>query len=1077
MRRVCAMLIAHKAMVSGQFTLHSSHRMEALAQALAQNISSMPLGPFEQETVVVQSRGMEQWLKLQLAEHNAIVMNITMPFPTAAILPIAEMMGISNKQRWLDPAATCWKLFTILESVDEPDMEILAQYLSARSEPLARYQLAARLAQLFDRYLIFRPKMIQRWNRGNAEPDERWQARLWQELCETLDEPPSVIDPHARPAPHPELPGRITLFGLSHLPPILLDVLRAYSQFGEVHLYTLQPTPHFWDDLLSPKALNRELLKQTSKPAPDDHFLNTGNPLLTNLGKHGRDFLKILRDRDPVEEFIGDSPAPDSLLHHLQADIFNAEAQPADSLNTLAPDQSLTVSSCHSAKREVECLHNFILQTLHDDESLKANDILVLCPDINHYAPYIEAVFNGQRASECQLPIQICDRQARNQSHLFHAWMALLELARSRFSAEDVMNLLAQPTIQQRFEFGSDDLNLFQTWIQQARIRWGWNAQHLSTLSHPDLPKHHATWREGLDRLLLGAAMLTEHPTLCGERLPTGNTEGEIAQLLGRFTQALETIAAHTLPLALPMTMSQWDNALTQLADMLLEKHEHTGRDAQVLRNAIDSLRQQIDTCGNTLIPLAVIETALNESLNQLHNAENFTSGAITFCALKPMRAIPAKIVCMLGLNDDSFPRPNRPLSFDLMELSPQPGDQAARTDDRFLFLESLLSARDKLYLSHIGFNEQNGKSRPSSPLIADLLSYLDQYYRFEHNAESRPPSSLIKQHHRLHGYHRHYFDNTLPRSFSPAELHTAQALYTQQAETTTAANEIPTLNITPETHQLQLSELAHFFINPAQYFLRHTLNTHLQRPGKPLENHETLYLNGRARYEAINTLLSTPLSPEAQHSTLAELDTLPAGNLGQAAFTQYTQEAQEFSQRINAITEGFTQTDLKLYANCLDYELHDTLNTFTSDNGTRLIHTHYGRRKGKHMLALWLQLLLTQKTHPDASAYLITRDTITHYAPPPELAQSHLDTLLKLYLDGLSQPLPFLAESSLIAAEKTNNPLAALTAWTSNYPPGDAADQAFLQFYAPDVLATAPFLDCAQAVYAPILEYGKELQ
>ena len=101
----------------------------------------------------------------------------------------------------------------------------------------------------------------------------------------------------------------------------------------------------------------------------------------------------------------------------------------------------------------------------------------------------------------------------------------------------------------------------------------------------------------------------------------------------------------------------------------------------------------------------------LTEKLNETRGAKGFISGRVTFCAMLPMRSIPFKVICIIGLNENTFPRQKSSLEFDLMAKHPVKGDRNNRDSDRYLFLETLISAKERLILSYVGQSEGTTKS------------------------------------------------------------------------------------------------------------------------------------------------------------------------------------------------------------------------------------------------------------------------------------------------------------------------------------------------------------------------------
>ena len=344
-----------------------------------------------------------------------------------------------------------------------------------------------------------------------------------------------------------------------------------------------------------------------------------------------------------------------------------------------------------------------------------------MTPDIETYAPYIEAVFG---TSEPRIPFNISDRSAEHESTLAATFMALLELAGSRYDANRVLAILDEPSVQRRFGLAEGDLDTINGWVRESQIRWGIDGAHRASFGLPATHEH--TWRFGLDRLLLGYALPAGNERLFAGVLPYDEIEGSGGEVLGRFQSFAEAAIALDAQLAPTRSIAQWAELLHGMLARFFEPTEDREYELEAVRSAITALQTETRAARYTgAVPLAVIKSALRERLEVPGRA--FLSGGVTFCAMVPMRSLPFEVVCMIGMNDGAFPRMRRPFGFDLMADDFRKGDRSRRDDDRYLFLESMLSARRCLYVSYTGRHIRDDSVIPPSVLVSELLDHIAQ--------------------------------------------------------------------------------------------------------------------------------------------------------------------------------------------------------------------------------------------------------------------------------------------------------------------------------------------------------------
>ena len=679
--------------------------------------------PLAGETVIVQAKGLGRWLTLDLARRFGVCANVAFPLPASFLWQLIEtVLGPQQRQGGFSQDALAWRLDGVLR--DTPP-EALAAYL-AGGDPRKRWRLATRLADVFDQYLVYRPEWLDRWEHGvrvGLGPDEDWQAALWQQLASERDSPhradllKRLLTALRSDAPL-ALPERITVFGVSSLPPAVIEVLAALAERIDVCLFILNPCRESWGDL------SRAAVREDAAPG-------TGERLLAAWGQQGRAFFDALIERLPEPHLLfDDSTAPQQphLLGWLQHDILSLQRPNAPRLLAFE-DRSIEVHVCHGRQRQAEALKDALLARFAADATLTPADVVVLCPDIEAWAPHIDAVF-GLREGEPHVPYALADRGALGASPLLLALIELLRWPEQDWGAETVANLLAVPALARRFGFTPDDLPLLRDWIGEAGIRRGFNQDAFA-------------WQAGLERLLAGvvlpdASVLTQPQPLTPTPLPVGEglklplfaTRVPVAGLDLRFAnrvaglhRLISTLARWASALDTARPLAAWVQLLHDWLPQLFDTDEDDETALEPLYAALTALAQlaQAARLDGPAERAAVVDW-LEGRLAAPSGAGGFLTGGVTFAQLVPMRSLPFRIVAVLGLDEGAFPRDMPPDGFDLIARHPLRGDRTRRLNDRWLFLETVLAARDALLLLHTGRDARTDEPIPPSTVIADLL-------------------------------------------------------------------------------------------------------------------------------------------------------------------------------------------------------------------------------------------------------------------------------------------------------------------------------------------------------------------
>ena len=1105
--------------------LLQSNSMTTLVDVFCARTRDQVTDPFEPAVVLVQSYGIGQWLKFQTAERAGIAANIDCRLPADFIwqlyqwlLPSEGLEACSYFQR----EQLTWHLMQLLEAQDDEVFAPIKHYLNGDGDPqLRRFQLAAQIADLFDQYLVYRPDWIQQWESNqpdtllNTLPDPVWQAPLWRLLRAGTTEAHRA-DLHqqlmkvlanltVRP---PQLPQRISIFGLSALPPMHLATFQALGQWLEVDIYFLNPCAHYWGDIVSEKDLARRSVRQLSLTSPataDDDFLELGNPLLSSMGKQGREFFELLIEAEALQSAEAFAPrAEHSALAAIQNDVLNLEYGGAfgsateDAENSApgqlpidAADRSIQIHNCHSKLREIEILFDQLLGIFAARPDIKPSDVIVMTPDIAEYSAYIQSVFKDQ------LYYALADRGLSQESTILLAFETLLALPESRLTSTDIMDLLEVPAIALKLDLAEADLVSIGGWIRDTNIRWEFSGEDKT--NRWQLPATQSnTWTFGLERLLLGYAMEAEQG-LHQNRLPFDIAAGD-GELLGRLCDFINLLQTYRQRLAEPQNTADWVNSVNQMILDFFTPQGDEELDIDAVREALLLLRDQTTAAGfEQPMSARLLRHWLGAQLAQPRPARGFLSGGITFATLVPMRSIPFKVVCLLGMNDNAYPRNDNAASFNLMAHDAyRKGDRSRRVDDRYLFLEALLAAQDYLYISYEGRSVKTNKDKPPSVLVSELTHYLSQVFHqdfiTQHPLQPFSPAYFDPQKPELQSFQRLWYDALHDNSGAPI---------TPDATTATAAvmpadpGFIDTLLADdPALMPTDLQQLQQFFRNPARFYLNQRLGIYFPAEDEALADTEPFSLDPLTRYHITDTALQTLINGESiEHwrQQVSASGALIPGTLGEQVLSQQLNRAKRVHEALDLAPMHSLQAHLKLqipleFTTAITLDNHTetlTINgTIEHLQGATVLQYRAATQRRRQTLNAWIEhLFLNALDRGPYASRLISLDAnnkAVEYrlvALAPALARQHLTTLVQLYILGLRQPLCFLPELSGIWYETSQagkSPAECLDkiaeSWQTDRPGSERLDPAFKRLFDFPADADDNFATYANSVYAPLL-------
>ncbi len=1075
--------------------IHRAERADRLADGLAETLLEPLEDPFAPEVVAVPTRGIERWLTQRLSTRlgtsedraDGVCANVEFPFPGRLILAaVAAASGIEpERDPWL-PERSVWPLLEVVdECLGARWLVTLERHLEgARSDPedpTRRFAVVRHIADLFDHYGVHRPGMLRAWAGGeNGNPD-RWQVELWRRLRERIDRP----SPPERLAAACErirterglleLPRRISLFGLTRLPRSYLEVLAAIARQRDVHLFILHPSPALWRQV-------RDAIQQGSAITDRREDWTAGLPanrLLASWGRDARELQLVLAAVGESVEHHHELPRvePGTLLARIQADIRDDRQPPGPPLPGQPDprprfdrfDQSVQVHACHGRARQVEVLRDAVLHLLEDDPTLEPRDVIVMCPDIETFAPLIQATFGaGRRPTEAQqddgetqderlpdLRVRLADRSLRQTNPVLGVVSQLLALADQRATASQLLDLAAREPVRRRFGYDDDDLSRMQDWVAETGIRWGFDVRHREPFKLGGVKAN--TWRQGLDRLMIGVAMTEEDQRLIEGVLPLDDVESSAIELAGRFAEYVDRVRAAVEDLAGPQPIGQWARAIADAADALTATSDRDAWQRRELQRLLDDV---LEDSGQETRPSAAalelpdVRALLADRLRGRPTRANFRTGHLTVCTLVPMRSVPHRVVCVLGLDDGEFPRRARRDGDDLMLQSPHVGDRDPRSEDRQMLLDALMAATERLIITYTGNDERTNVPRPPAVPVGELLDTIERTVTSEHG-EVREQVLI-----------RHPLQPFDPRNFTPGQLVPdrpwgfdrralagAQALKGPRAD---PGRFLP-VPLPPVAEGLiELDRLVRFVERPVRALLRDRLEINLSESFEEVQDAMPVELDSLDEWAVGQHLLDGVLAGAALEDCMrAEIarGSLPPGELARRPLAQIGDVVRELAREALALGHGSPDS---LDVNVLLPDGRTLAGTVTGICGETIRTVSYSRVRPRVRLRAWVRLLALSaawperrfestvigRARPGAYDAEVTVARIAALGEDPatrrQAALSHLAVLLELYDRGMREPLPLACETSAAYAQAviagSDGAGAAEKAWTSSY-------------------------------------------
>ncbi|KAF1012281.1 MAG: exodeoxyribonuclease V subunit gamma [Burkholderia sp.] len=753
--------------------LFFSNRYETLADVLIEHLALHPgtAGPWARHQVIVPSAALRQRLQLDIAGRHGICANLEFSYLAEWLwTQISQVLRVPPRSR-LAPDRLVWRCYRLLsdaaDSVGEgvghggfdgyePARGVtswlvsprLAAYLAAADAPM-RYELAYRLASVFDHYLTYRPEWLLAWRDGNsifalegtpsqgaeaARDDEQWQAALWRALVAELavdGEPPTHRFLRNAPALVPDAnalaawPDAVSVFALMTMPPLHVALLRELSRWIDVRIYALNPCRECWFGIVS--AGRVESLDARGQL----DCQQVGHPLLAEWGRQTQAQLHILHKLTETATTTNaaqyEGCVGDTWLARIQNAIL--DLQPEAELGPPPSERGIEVHVCHGLMRQLEVLHDRLLAAFAEDPTLAPSDVLVAVADLSAAGPLIDAVFGTAASQEAaRVPYRITGLPPLQANPVARVLLDWLSLPDREVGAPELVEWLRVDAVAARYGIDVAALETVQTWLAAAGARRGLTVAAVASVSGPvdgaTVPARRHTFSDALARLFLGYAM-PDGAAPVGAYLPVGGPEGGEAELLGRLARFTDDLDWFVDRIAGEQTPEVWNEIFAEALARFFDSGRTHADALSGVRDALDTLVETIrEGARDFSVPATVMRAGFAAGLDD-PACGGVPWGGVTFSSLTSLRGLPYRMVCLVGMDDGVLPSLSRADEFDLMAVFTKFGDRQRRDDERNLFLDLLLAARDRLMITYTGRSIRDNAPLPPAALVDELLDYV----------------------------------------------------------------------------------------------------------------------------------------------------------------------------------------------------------------------------------------------------------------------------------------------------------------------------------------------------------------
>ena len=1042
--------------------INFSNDLDELSAKFLEVIDSKKIEPLDPEVVVVQTEGIKKWLSLKIAKTNGICCNVKYSSPKKLIFELLECLGVNFAEKHaLERSNLFWLILNILTKNPE-DYGQLSAYISDNNE-VKLVQIANIISDLYDQYFTYRPCLISEWEKGEGSkkyddnPDAYWQLTLFRKICEktgTKSFPTAVLDLLKQPLNIDEtkLLKRVNFFAVSVLPPFYIEILNFFAPFLDIYMYLLNPSSDYWYEDI-PEIAGDKIAKQAGLDDVKDQYYSVKQNLLADFGKLGKDFFSSLLAKDDsnvnINECFKDIPKAESMLSIIKKDLLlNRDLKDDEKYKIDDNDSSIEIHSCHSPMREVEVLYNRLLNIFEKDSTISPRDILVMTPDISEYAPYIEAVFGTSRGSEKNkkhIPYSISDVNYIDESSLIKIFMDILMLVRGRYTASEIFNIIEFEDIRNKFNLNETDINILRVCMNKSGIRWGLGSSHRKDEGLPHNSEF--SWEYGIERLLL--SLIYESDELYSNILAIKGIGTPANEAITAVIEFINILQALYLFSCTKHDVSDWYKKLSELVREVFMESSKNSKDFSKLTSILDAMdrsyKSYVSNNQSICVGIDFIIEYLNSSLKNKRQFHRFLDGNLNFCEMIPMRSIPFKIICIVGLNDDTFPRKRKPMTFDLIAQMPEKGDRNLRENDRYLFLETILSAGEKLYLSYTGQDLITNNELPPSTLITQFIYNIGE--RFIFDCDAKIGDRLINKH-PLFSFSEKYFlkdRGDMYINYSEDDYLTVKSKNGDNKNDNFkfAGREI---DKKIEDNFINIDDLIIFFGHPIEYFFKRSLGINLYEKDFAVADTEPLNIN-KDEYNIKKLIIDNFFNKNCNKETDLKVKRyiykytgmLPPGGVGSVEIKHAVAHSEKF---FNKLKDYIDVTERKTYEISFDFngyrlegvlkyfhvfkDVPDTETSADRFEDTNLVYYRPASTKTKDKISTWVKHVIfnyfeiKNKRKPRCTYYIGEKKDknsndfiLEKLAFKPYKIKEQFKFIMDTYLKGIKKPLHFYPEVS----------------------------------------------------------------
>lgn len=1057
-----------------------SNRIEALEKQFLKDMDRLPSDPFAPQHVVAPGTAVSRHLELAIARDKGICANVNFSYPGKWLWDLARTVDNKVPERSpVDPAVMVWLLLRILKTGSYGSYPRLNTFIK-NADDLMLFEFAESLAKVFDHYATYRPDWLTEWSRGRripdctgsrtCEEDEGWQSEIWRAVSGELKLGAThplqtfldTIKSKTFSCSEPDFPECAAIFAVPVIPPLYLQTICRLSEVMDITIYMLNPCREYWFEIVPPKQL--AWLKSVKR----DAHREVGHLLLADWGRATQAAIDLIYEEaigaQTTDESLFIEPEGNSLLARLQRSILDMEELLPGEIELCGTDRSIEFHCCHSPVRELEVLHNRLLEMFDADRSLRAGDIVVLTPDIDSLAPAIDAVF-GTAPDTHKIPYLIAGRSMASTNPYLQVLLELLDLLTSRMPASRVFDLLRRDPVARKFQLDSEDLGRIRSWVESSGMRWGIDSEHRKQMKISKEERH--TFRWGMDSLFLGFAVSGLDRPLAG-LLPSESLEGSRSVTLGKLWLFIGQLDGWRKRLRFEQSADDWQGILNELLADFTSPDDVSREEYEMIAGEIAGLADNWRLANLTHnVSSRIVRAALADA--DISRRGAVPSGKVTFASLSAMRGLSYRAVCLIGMNDGSWPGNERPIEFDLIpQGKPRRGDRQKRMEDRGIFLDTILAARDALHISYTGRDQRNNSEIPPSVLVAQLIDYLARASASGDAADgvlSLARSRLIVNH-PLQPFSRRYFDGSDPCLYS----YVAQYAHALNSSAKPGGSDMepvpeedgengrepdtapPFFNAVPKIpdaaaggpRTLTIDDLSSFLRNTSRFFLQKRLMIRLTQADDLIEDEEPLDV-GLIRGNNMADIVIDACLKQRRIIGMNEALTLlrgspeaPPDSVCAAYLSAGWQKISSLAERLLDATAEPKMEPCHHVLSLSDGKAEWQLRAGFSDlRPCGLVSYRCDDLRGFDNMQAWLRHLVLCASRPEGvkpeSRRLAFDKDLSIGEIARDEAERHLVYLLGLYDEGFFRPVPFFRRSSWEYAENKSLDKARY-AWSGGY-------------------------------------------